>query len=104
MSTIDTILGIVVLTPIVLGLWLGLRAIVGIRVVRWLLVVGLALLLVNPRMRLAIPAVPALELLCAVTLTAAIVVLHGQFGGDNRSDRRPVTPPAETQDSPSISS
>jgi hypothetical protein len=82
MTTINTILGVVVLTPIVLGLWLGLRAIVKIRprVVRWLLVIGLTLLLVNPRMRSAIPAVPALELFCAVVLTTAIVVLHGRFG------------------------
>jgi len=100
MSTINIILGVVVLTPMVLGLWLGLRAIVKIRsrVVRWLLVVGLTLLLVNPRTRLAIPAVPALELLCAVVLTAAIVVLHGRFGEGGA-----VKPPAETQDGPSIS-
>jgi hypothetical protein len=78
-STINTLVGILFLTPILLGLWLALRAMVKSRPARAVLVVVIVWLLVYPPIRIAIVAIPPGELLCGAALTAAIVVLHNKF-------------------------
>jgi len=81
-NTINTLIGILVLTPILLGLWLGLRRLVRSRspIARTALVLVIVWLLVYPPIRIAIVAIPPGQILCAAALTAAIVVLHRKFG------------------------
>jgi len=81
-GTADMIAGVVVLTPIFLGLWLALKAIVGIRSsnARVTLIVGFICLLVYPAIRISIPAIPPGQIFCAAALTALLVVLQRKFG------------------------
>jgi hypothetical protein len=77
--TANTIAGIVVLTPILLGLWLGVRAIGRSRsqIIKTVLLLGLLWLMVQLRTRIVMAPV---ELFGAATLTAAIIILHKKFG------------------------
>lgn len=79
-GTINTLAGIFVLTAILLAIWLTMQAMVKSRVTRAVLVVVIVWLVVYPPIRIAIVAIPPGEILCAVALTAAIVVLHNKFG------------------------
>lgn len=81
-GTVNTLFGIFFLIPILLGLWLALRAIVRSRssFARGALVLVIVWLLVYPPVRIAIAGIRPGEILCAAALTAAIVFLHGKFG------------------------
>jgi len=78
-STINMLAGIVVLTPILLGLWLALRAMVKSRSKRGVLVVVIVWLLVYPPTRITVGEIPPEQILGAMALTVAIVVLHNKF-------------------------
>jgi hypothetical protein len=78
----NTFAGILVLTPILLGLWLGVRGIGRIRspIVRSVMVIVIACLFVYQPVRNAVGRISPGEFLGALSLTTAIVVLHRKFG------------------------
>jgi hypothetical protein len=85
MGTANTIIGIVVLTPIIFGLWFGVRAIGRGRsqIVKMVLLLGFVWLMVHFRTRIVMAPV---ELFGATTLTAAIIIIHKKFGLGAASD------------------